>query len=248
MPRATKTCQFCGVVFEKYVNATMWATRKFCSRICQSASSKARAAAPRAVCSVDGCAATVRSAGASMCEKHYGQVRRNGYTGPKGRPVVIHHSEGYLLLEAPLHQLTTGSGTYRVYDHRAAFMERNGNGPFKCHWCDALLTWDGLCIARLNGDKHDNSPANLVAACRRHRTAATDKLPRHYRRRRVEWRGVSKTLQEWSDQLGLPAYVLRNRLRVWPTDLAMTAPLGTRVRTRSDAGVKRPHRRKLADA
>jgi hypothetical protein len=181
-----------------------------------------------------------------MCEKHYGQVRRNGHIGPKSRPVVIIHSAGYLRLQAPLHALApTVSDSYRVYDHRAAFYEAHGVGPFKCHWCEKVVGWDTVVIARLNGDPADNRLENLIPTCRPHRARATANNPRPKRSTKVTWNGTERPMTEWAALVGLPARLIARRIAAgWSVDAAMTAPLGTHVIARSDKGIPRPHRRK----
>lgn len=187
-------------------------------------------------CVVDGCDAAPRSKGSSHCEKHYNQIRRNGHIGPIARPDLIDHSAGYKWLKAPMHQLTTPGQRFRVYEHRAEFHKQYGDGPFKCYSCDAPIDWDNMCVCRLDEDKAHNAIGNLVPACVRCRNAnGITKLTRWARANRstsIEWRGKIQPIGDWAEELGIPVWTLKRRIRDWPLDLAMRLPLRSRVRRR----------------
>ena len=58
----------------------------------------------------------------------------------------------------------------RAYVHRVVLWRKVGPGPHPCHWCGVELAWvsrrqDAITADHLNGDKHDNDPANLRVSC-----------------------------------------------------------------------------------
>lgn len=74
----------------------------------------------------------------------------------------------------PNHPLASKTG--KVLVARLVLYEKLGPGPHPCHWCSEIVEWtafrDGrgcrkgtLAADHLDGDKHNNEPENLVAAC-----------------------------------------------------------------------------------
>lgn len=200
-----------------------------------------------AMCTVDGCGNITRSTNAAYCEMHYGQIRRNGYIGPKPRPRLLEHSHGYMKLAAPGHKLTTPAEHFRVYEHRAEFYERFGDGPFPCKCCGVELQWDAACICRDTGDKSDNRIDNLEIRCRScaskkaYEASKKTLAKTHYRW--IDWNGQRKTVTEWATAIGLkPATLLRRLNQGWSIERMMT------TRTNGSRNSPRPSRQKLTDA
>ena len=120
------------------------------------------------VCNVLGCDGLIRSARSTLCEKHYYRLRRNGHLSLKPKhdpPRLVDHSNGYKLLYAPDHPISTKGQPVRVYEHRAVYYEKHGDGPFRCHWCRLEVTWSTMHVDHLDDDKTNNEPTNLVASC-----------------------------------------------------------------------------------
>lgn len=94
----------------------------------------------------------------------------NGATLQKtGAPPTQKNRGGYLLVQAPGHPLAMANG--QAYAHRIALYARLGPGAHPCHWCGATLTWRArgrraLTADHVNHNTLDNTPGNLVAACR----------------------------------------------------------------------------------
>lgn len=87
-----------------------------------------------------------------------------------GAPPHPKKTGGYLLVQAPGHPLAMANG--QAYLHRLALYTRLGPGSHPCHWCGTTITWrargeQALTADHVNHDTHDNTPGNLVPACRR---------------------------------------------------------------------------------
>jgi len=179
-------------------------------------------------CCVEGCQKSPRSRVAKYCEQHYYQIRRNGYLGLKRRPKLIDHSEGYQLLKAPHHPLTTPGQQFRVYEHRAEFYRVFGNGPFHCISCGDELDWKDACVCRQNSDRADNEVDNLEIRCRSCRSkkafdaAAKTLADKHYHW--IEWNGERKNLKDWAESLNLTPGCLYRRIKLgWTTSEALSS-------------------------
>lgn len=191
-------------------------------------------------CSAPDCSDRVRSVGTPYCEMHYGRLRRSGTLGLRHVPDRRGHSHGYVLLYAPNHALRRASHPY-VYEHRVVYHDVHGDGPFRCHWCAAEVTWDMMHIDHVNGVKDDNQPGNLVASCAIcNQQRGKEKMRRTMCERHgvwLEFNGERRILKDWARLLGITDVSLRGRLvRGWPLERALTEPrgqAGPRAGTRS---------------
>ena len=188
---------------------------------------KTEVPAKRPVCNVDGCGRPSGRGRAAMCEKHYRQMWRNGYLGPKRRDEVIPHSGGYVLRAAPGHPMSRG---YRGYEHRQVFYDHHGEGPFRCRWCTKQVTWETMHVDHLDDDKTNNAIGNLAASCPTcNQKRGAWKVKRWARENRsvaVTWNGVTKPIGDWADDIGIDVRNMKRRLMLWPLDRAMTEPRG----------------------
>jgi hypothetical protein len=86
-----------------------------------------------------------------------------------GAPPRPKKTGGYLLVQAPGHPLAMANG--QAYIHRLTLYARLGPGSHPCHWCGTTTTWRArgeraLTADHVNHDTLDNTPGNLVPACR----------------------------------------------------------------------------------
>ena len=182
-------------------------------------------------CQAEGCANSPRSAYARHCDTHHHQLRRNGYIGPKRRPRLINHSQGYKLLAAPGHPLSTPGQTYRIFEHRAVYYEHHGNGPFDCVHCGNRVTWKTMHVDHLDDDPTNNVISNLGASCPTcNQFRGRSKMRRTMRQRRstqITWQGRTQSVADWAEELGVPTHRIKQRLKAgWSVDRAMTEPRG----------------------
>ncbi|PZQ55272.1 MAG: hypothetical protein DI555_07945 [Novosphingobium pentaromativorans] len=186
------------------------------------------------VCNADGCDRLTRSRNAGWCEKHYYQMRRNGHLGPKLLPVpreTLDHVGGYKLLYAPRHPISTSCQRTRVYQHRAVYYEHHGDGPFPCAHCGTEVSWSTMHVDHLDDDPTNNAIENLAAACpgcnQRRGVHKMVRTMRTTRSLQLTWRGETKSVCDWADEIGLSHTALKNRIKAgWPLDRAMTEPRG----------------------
>lgn len=186
---------------------------------------------PALTCSAPGCGAASRTPGSTLCEKHYGRIRRNGTLENRVLPEVIEHSHGYLLRYAPNHPLAKRRGVVRDYEHRLVFYDAHGEGPFSCHVCCAEVTWDDMHVDHLDDEKKNNDPANLAAACPTcNQARGIEKMRTTVRERRATWiehDGERRTLAEWADRIGVTRNALKARIENgWPLADALGLPRG----------------------
>ncbi|OKO98137.1 HNH endonuclease [Xenorhabdus eapokensis] len=182
-------------------------------------------------CQVEGCELKVRSRNSPYCEKHYMRMRRHGSTEKRStlKQGKLQHSGGYLLIYAPDHPLKRKS--CRVYEHRAVYYQHHGDGPFRCHWCESVVTWDDMHVDHLDDCKTNNIPENLVASCPtcnqkrgHHKVARAMRLRSH---RRYTVHGKTMCLNEWAGYLGLSFATLQWRLdRGWPIEKVFSPRIG----------------------
>lgn len=179
-------------------------------------------------CRAAGCEKHANRKGAMLCEAHYMKLRRHGDINYRySPPEVSVHSGGYLLQAAKGHKLALGG--YRAYQHRLVFHQKHGDGPFDCHWCGKLITWQDMHVDHLNDVVNDNRPENLVAAC------PACNMHRNEMNHRALWRrkfgltvdGQTKTISEWASDIGISPVSLKARIASgWDLRRAVTQPRG----------------------
>ena len=85
-----------------------------------------------------------------------------------------HERLGREALTVAGHPLAGKNG--RVFVYRILLYEKIGSGPHTCHWCGDPVEWTrghagrgcfagALAVDHLDGDMHNNDPANLVPSC-----------------------------------------------------------------------------------
>lgn len=223
------SCARCGAALVHASGRGM--ARKYCGPDCQSEADALRWAARKySPCSVEGCQADAKRVGAGLCEAHYMRKHRHGSTEMLSRvkPGPLLTTHGYVLVEAPSHPRALGS--YRAYEHRKVFQDAHGDGPFNCHWCGVLVSWDGdMEIDHVDSDKTNNSLSNLVASCPPCNQARGQKKMREgvNQRHGIVARGERRTMAEWADYVGISRATIARRLSLgWDIDRAIFTPRG----------------------
>lgn len=64
----------------------------------------------------------------------------------------------------PGHPLAKSGG--RIRKSRFLLFEKLKGKAGRCHWCNTPLTWEVLCADHLDGNIMNDTPENLVGACR----------------------------------------------------------------------------------
>jgi len=182
-------------------------------------------------CTVRDCGKRVRSRHAAYCEMHDTRVRRTGYTDRRRPSPYLLHSNGYVLAYAPRHPLTIRHSGSREYEHRIAFYDAHGEGPFECHWCGVDINWDSMHVDHLNGVRDDNSIDNLVGSCPKcNQGRGIEKMVRTMRERHGKWlslMGQRRLLSDWAESLGIGRTALQNRISSgWTLERALTETRG----------------------
>lgn len=222
-----KTCA-CGNVFEYEVGRGR--DRKYCSIECQQKAfkeSQEKKNNSLSQCSTVGCQNKANRKGAGLCEGCYMRLRRKGTTDYKELPRRINQSAGYIWLREPTHPLSDKNGL--VYEHRFVFHKHNGDGPFNCHWCGAVISWDCMDVDHLDDNKSNNDISNLVSSCHKCNTKrGTWKMVKERKKQwtQITYNGVTKTGSEWARELGLSHSAFMRRIELWPIDVVMTTPHG----------------------
>lgn len=154
-----------------------------------------------------------------------GNLRKGGVTscGCICRTRFLSHG----LSKHPLHAIWRGILSRCYNPNRAAFKDYGGRGvivcdewrsDFKAFYDWAIDKWaEGLHIDRENNDG-PYSPEN----CR----FITGKCNANNRRNsiKIEYNGVTKTITEWGETIGISCGAMRYRLQKMPLDQALTQP------------------------
>lgn len=245
------SCAHCGA---KMVHASgRGKARRYCSNACADAARLIRKASRvYETCRVEGCNANATRVGPVLCETHYCRLRRTGSTVKEviqiagRRPVPkasvidgpLTHTGGYLLVYKPDHPLCRTSA--RVYQHRVVYYDEHGPGPFNCHWCGTLVTWEDMHVDHLDDDKKNNAVANLVASCARcNQQRGRWKIMRTHRDRTgVTVNGETLTLNEWAARMAISRETIVSRMKKgWSVERAVLTPRGpTGPKTRHQYG------------
>lgn len=126
-----------------------------------------RQASTAITCAIDGCQKG-RYQRSLLCSTHH--MRRHRY----GDPLISKDksglgwtgSHGYRFRTMHDHPLANERG--HVYEHRVVLYDDLGSGPQACYWCGTTVEWGStLRVDHLDGDKANNTPANLVPSCHR---------------------------------------------------------------------------------
>lgn len=167
-----------------------------------------------AKCTVPECDKPANRKGACLCEAHYMRKRRHGTTDkivPNTGPIL--HSQGYLLDYAPGHALRRSS--VRMYQHRVVFFDQHGTGPFNCHWCGCVVTWEDMHVDHVDDDKQNDDLSNLVASCAIcNQARGRWKMVAAYRERfGVTIRGEKRTWNEWAAFVDIARNAIHERIK-----------------------------------
>lgn len=170
-----------------------------------------------AKCVVEGCYKPIRSGKCLYCEMHYGRLRRNGTLELKQvQKLEYLHSNGYVRVYVPGHRLLfTHVGNYE-YKHRVVYFNQHGAGPFTCHWCSAVITWNDMHIDHVDSNKTNNDISNLVAACARcNQSRGIPKMRKTMNDRyatRLTFNGETQSARTWAERLGITTQSLKWRI------------------------------------
>lgn len=191
-------------------------------------------------CSIDGCDKRARTPNGSICEMHYGRFRRNGSFEPRALKLFSIKSNGYVVVRAPNHPLTKKRASKYEYQHRIAYFDAHGEGPFPCYWCKREVTWSTLHIDHVDGNKTRNDICNLVASCPTCNQARGRPAMRATMRERyglpITHDGETLCLGQWAERIGISRPALNFRLENgWSLERALTEPRG---KTGPKAGAK----------
>jgi uncharacterized Zn-finger protein len=229
------TCPQCGLQFSYPVSRG--SDRIFCSSDCVKIATAERLRIESQSwqkCLVDGCDDTVRSAKATLCERHYYRIRRNGSNvllrEKSPPPDTKLHTHGYIVEYMPDHPLWSETKG-RIYQHRRVFFDHHGKGPHPCNWCGKVLEWSDIDVDHLNAVRHDNRQENLVASCHRCNISrgrdAMTTTKRQKSNSKITWNGETLTQGEWADRIGITRQSLRFRISSgWPIARALTEGRG----------------------
>lgn len=161
-------CVRCSVTFS-YVGSPIGKGRTHCSETCRRVARHENAKA-RPLCSVEGCTNhQVYSDG--ICNSCYYRRKRTGTLDKRTWAYRSLSEHGYVVVWGRKdHPLVSTAGM--LYEHRMVLYDTIGPGPHSCYWCAKPITWiKGKCIKgalvadHLDGNKQNNDPSNLVAAC-----------------------------------------------------------------------------------
>ena len=117
-------------------------------------------------CSIRECEQPTKSRG--WCAKHYKRWERRRDLGDPEPPRPVPNQKGYLTQRMPDHPTANVQG--RAYLHRVALWDRLDGREPECAFCHVRLVWGGtesnsVTVEHLDGDRTNNHPLNLVAAC-----------------------------------------------------------------------------------
>lgn len=117
-------------------------------------------------CRIEGCDKPANRNKKTICEKHYGRLRRNESLAGPVRMERKRGGSGYWTVKRPGHPLARKNGD--VAEHRLNLFEQIGPGPHPCHWCSRTVEWRGrpvLVVDHIDGDIDSNGADNLVPSC-----------------------------------------------------------------------------------
>jgi hypothetical protein len=120
-------------------------------------------------CSIEGCEKPRRSLRAEWCAMHYHRWYRHGDPLKTSAAIRTGHGRRYRLVTPPVgHPIAMPCG--RAWEHRMVLFDALGEGPHRCRWCPAAVSFSGEHGARLEVDHLDgfgdhNDLVNLVPSC-----------------------------------------------------------------------------------
>ena len=184
-----------------------------------------------AVCLTQGCGRVAIRLKKTLCYGCYMRLYRKGTTDYHAPAELRLQSAGYLVQRAPGHSLTKKRRGNYEYQHRVVFYDRHGEGPFSCHWCDEVVSWDTMHVDHKDEDITNNDPDNLVPSC------ARCNLWRNYQKTRTAITaatgvfltafGRTQCISQWAREVGISNVALKTRLtNGWSLERALSEPRG----------------------
>lgn len=159
-------------------------------------------------CRVDGCERDAVYVTASLCQKHYFRLRRNGHLErlldkkrkDLGYSRVYRRTmpgKGYQMLYEPNHPLSWEQGY--VSEHRKVVYDRYGKNLPDCEICGSPTCWETCHIDHIDRDVTNNSEENLRPLCRACNTQRD--YPEQWKIRgnhSITYEGKTMTPTEWA--------------------------------------------------
>lgn len=144
------------------------------------------------------------------------------------REIVSDRNRTHGMRQSPTYKAWAAMKTWCSNPNQDFYHRYGGRGITVCErWLHSFENFladmgekpEGMTLERKNSDGY-YEPSNCVWATPKEQANNTSR--NHY----VEWRGETKTLVQWAEEIGLTQDALRNRLkRGWPVEKALTQPL-----------------------
>jgi len=115
-------------------------------------------------CTIGGCNKKIAYAERQICQMHYFRyMRNNTYDTIKKRTYRTLHSNGYIKLYEPDHELSASDGN--IYEHRYVYYEKISKTISECEMCGKEINWKIGHIDHIDENRSNNNEENLRPLC-----------------------------------------------------------------------------------